>query len=178
MTFFIHIIIVTVISQLFFILIDDMLVYWESKCYIQSVQITILNSKHTILCNVWQGHPRSLVPSTMRHDIFNKLRLLSHLASRRYVTWQMNGMSAQYETTHSKLDPGLLRLPTIQDSATCQGSDPALALTVFMLISLVLCRLQNATLTCSHASISIQLFQLTLSDESLKPRPQSSLGVG
>lgn len=50
--------------------------------------VPILNSNHSLLCDVSQGHLRPLVPSTMRRDIFNNINSLSNpgiKASRHLV---------------------------------------------------------------------------------------------
>ena len=83
--------------------------------------IPIPCSTHTLLCDVSQGHPRPLVPLTMRRDIFNSLHSLSHpgikasrhLVAERYVWPNMKRDIASWTRT------SLSRLPTIQDSATC-----------------------------------------------------------
>ena len=51
-------------------------------------QVPILNSNHTLLCDVSQGRPRPLIPHNLRRDIFNSLHALSHpgvKASRHLV---------------------------------------------------------------------------------------------
>ena len=56
---------------------------------LQLEQLPIPNSNTTILCDSSQGTPRPTVPSTMRHDIFNKIHSLSHpgiKASRHLVS--------------------------------------------------------------------------------------------
>ena len=51
-------------------------------------QVPILNSTHTLLCDVYEGRPRPLIPHNLRRDIFNSLHALSHpvvKASRHLV---------------------------------------------------------------------------------------------
>ena len=69
--------------------------------------VPLLNSNTTILCDVSQGHPRPLVPSTMRRDIFNNLHSLSHpgikasrhLVAQRYVWPNMKRDIANWTRT-------------------------------------------------------------------------------
>lgn len=70
-------------------------------------QVPLPHSRNTLLCDISQGRPRPLVPSTMRRLIFDNLHSLSHpgikasrrLVSERYVWPNMKRDIAQWTRT-------------------------------------------------------------------------------
>ena len=71
---------------------------------LQLEHLPIPNSPRTVLCDTSQGTPRPIVPSIMRHNIYNQLHSLSHpgikaswhLVSQRYVWPNMKRDIAQW----------------------------------------------------------------------------------
>ena len=86
---------------------EELLQLATSTTSLRLEHVPLLNSNNTILCDVSQGHPRPLVPATMRRDIFNNLHSLSHpgikasrhLVAQRYVWPNMKRDIANWTRT-------------------------------------------------------------------------------
>ena len=140
---------------------EDLKSLFTSSTFLQLKQVPIPHSNKTLLCDVSLGRPRPLVPSTMRRAVFDNLHSLSHpgitasrrLVSERYVWPNMKRDIATWNRTchdcqQSKVDRHI-KAPLQTFPAPDSRFDR------FMSISLVLCLLPRATLTCSPALIGI-----------------------
>ena len=86
---------------------EELLKLSTSTTSLKLAQVPLSHSGRTLLCDISQGHPRSLVPLAMRRAIFDKLHPLSHpgikasrrLISERYVWPKMKRDIANWTRT-------------------------------------------------------------------------------